>query len=180
MVARLVLALILMPLLNLQTEPVRQDPSMPSEAFILRVTTLSGRLFTVTIPAGARATVGRQNGRTLGLTATRSATGTLELVVTAKDVDAATGAESWPILGQLLVQANETVRFEDAAFPIAVEWAGTLARTAAGPGTATEPCERCCMVCGGEVVCGCRVQTACGECCCPAAACGCGINGQEG
>ena len=175
MVAKLVLMLILVPLVNFQTEPVRQGPATPSEAFVLRVTSPSGRLFTVTIPAGARATVGRQNGRTLGLTATRSATGMLDLVVTAKDVDAATGAESWPIMGQLLVQPNETVRFEDASFPIAVEWAGTLARTAPGPGTATEPCERCCMVCGGDVVCGCRVETACGECCCPGVACGCGI-----
>ena len=67
------------------------------------------------------------------------------------------------MLSRFVVQANATIRFEDPAFPITVEWAGTIVRNALTPGDAPEPCERCCMVCGGDVVCGCRVQTACGR-----------------
>ena len=63
MVGRLAFALVLVPLLHSHAGPVGQDLAASSEAFVLKVATPSGRLFTVTIPA-ARAR--RWAGRTAG------------------------------------------------------------------------------------------------------------------
>ena len=147
----------------------------PLDAIVLKVTTPSGRTSTMTVPEGGRATVGMKNGRTLSLEPSRTADGRLAVVISAKEIDPNTGAESWLVVDRLSLGLRQPARFEDAMFPIGLEWDGVRPRTAAA-GTTGEPCQRCCVVCGGEVICACRVQAPCGDCCCPST-CSCDIIG---
>lgn len=98
------------------------------------------------------------------------------MVVTVKDVDPITGGEIWPVAERLLVQPQERIIIDDPLFPIELEWTDTRARVPPAVGSDSEPCLRCCVVCGGEVICACRVQSPCGDCCCRDT-CGCDIVG---
>jgi hypothetical protein len=174
------LRVILLTLLTMLTigSPLGHAPqavATPLDAIMLKVTTPTGRAATITVPEGGRATVGLKNGRTLALEPSRAADGRLAVVISAKEIDPNTGAESWLVVDRLSLALRQPARFEDAMFPIGLEWDGVRSQTAAA-GTTGEPCQRCCVVCGGEVICACRVQAPCGECCC-ASTCSCDIIG---
>lgn len=62
---------------------------------------------------------------------------------------------------------NERVRFEFDGPWIAVTWLDVHVRQATTPERG-DPCTTCCVTCGGDDYCGCRVITPCGNCCCPA------------
>jgi hypothetical protein len=146
-----------------------------SDAIALKLTTPSGRTSTVAVPEGGQVTVGLKNGRTLAVEPLRTADGRLAVVISAKQIDPDTGAESWLVVGRLSLALRQSARFEDAVFPIELEWVDVRSRAVAAE-TTDEPCQRCCVVCGGEVICACRVQAPCGDCCCPSA-CSCDIIG---
>jgi hypothetical protein len=152
-----------------------QSVATPLDAIVLKVTTPSGRTSMIAVPEGGRATVGLKNGRTLALEPSRTADGRLAVVISAKEIDPDTGAESWLVVDRMSLTLRQPARFEDAVFPIGLEWDGVRSRTVAAE-TTGEPCQRCCVVCGGEVICACRVQAPCGDCCCPST-CSCDIIG---
>jgi len=174
------LSLIFLTLLTMLTigAPVghpQQAVPTPSDANVLKVTTPSGRAATITVTEGGRATVGLKNGRTLAIEPSRAADGRLAVVISAKEIDPNTGVESWLVVERMSLVLRQPARFDDAMFPIGLEWDGVRSPTAAA-GTTGEPCQRCCVVCGGEVICACRVQAPCGECCCEST-CSCDIIG---
>jgi hypothetical protein len=158
--------------LGLAIQPVQAPP----DAVVLRVTTPSGQTSTIAVQEGGRATVGQLGGRTLGLEPSRTAAGRLDIVISAGEINRQTDVETWLVVGRLSLALRETARFEDEVFPIVVEWVDVRPRTASGEGVPAGPCQRCCVVCGGEVICACRVQAPCGDCCCPST-CACDIIG---
>jgi hypothetical protein len=98
--------------------------------------------------------------------------GTVEITVTPVAWDPATGSVTSGVPEQRVLQAGDTAGFSNGTFQVAVKWLGTVSTTApAGSTTADDSVKRCCVACGSEIVCGCRVETPCGDCC--AVSCGC-------
>jgi hypothetical protein len=89
---------------------------------VLKLTTPSGRVSTIAVPEGGRATVGQQHGRTLALDPVRGADGRLQVVISAKTSDPETGADAWIVVGRLSLEMRQPARFEDQVFPIGIEW----------------------------------------------------------
>jgi hypothetical protein len=126
----------------------------------------------LTIPSGKHGSVGTVNGPGLDLSPTLKDDGTVEITVTPLAWDPATGSVTRGVPEQQLLQPGDTAGFANATFPIAVKWLGTVSTTASsGSTSADDSGERCCVACGSEIVCACRVQTPCGDCC--AVSCGC-------
>jgi hypothetical protein len=90
MVIALALILLAMPTTVGPHGSAAQVASAQSDALVLRLDTPSGRTFTVTVPNGGRATVGKQNGRTLGLVTTLTEAGRVDVVISAREVGPAT------------------------------------------------------------------------------------------
>ncbi len=159
-------------LLGIQAGPTQNATIPQAPAVVLQVTMPSGSVNRVTIPSGKHGSVGAVNGPGLDLAPTLKEDGSLELVVTPIAWDPATGSVTSGVPERQVLQAGETAAFANATFPIAVKWLETVSTTASsGSTTAGDSVERCCVACGSEIVCGCRVVTPCGDCC--AVSCGC-------
>lgn len=150
-----------------------QNTGVPSApAVVLQVTMPSGRVSRLTVPPGKRGSVGSVLGPSLDLSPTLRDDGSLELVVTELVWDPTTDSLASKNVERQVVQAGETAAFPNGDFPIAVKWLGTVAVTVpAWSVTPDADSDRCCVVCGSEVICGCAVVTPCGDC--SLASCGC-------
>lgn len=145
-------------------------PSVP--AVVLQVTLPAGSVVQVTVPPGKIGSVGSVLGPRLDLSPSLSEDGSLELGVTAVIWDPATNTTSSLDAGRQVVRQGDTARFADGIFPIGVKWMGTVMTPAlTGPSTAGSDTDRCCVVCGSVMTCGCRVVTPCGDCCGASCAC---------
>jgi hypothetical protein len=144
----------------------------PPPGVVLEVTMPSGSVNRLTIPSRKHGSVGAVNGPGLDLAPTLKEDGSLELVVTPIAGDPATGSFTSADLEREVLRPGDTAAFGKATFPIAVKWLETVSTTASsGSRRAGDSVERCCVACGSEIVCGCRVVTPCGDCC--AVSCGC-------
>jgi hypothetical protein len=71
---------------------------------------------------------------------------------------------------------DESAGCAEGVFPITVKWIDTVLTTAqTGSATTSGDTDRCCVVCGLEVTCGCHVVTPCGDCCGASCACQNGV-----
>ncbi len=144
----------------------------PPPGVVLEVTMPSGSVNRLTIPSGKHGSVGTVNGPGLDLSPTLKDDGTVEVAVTPLTWDPATYRFASGTAERQVLQSGETAAFPNGPFAIAVKWLGTVpVATPAGSATTDQATQRCCVVCGSEVVCGCAVVTPCGDCC--AASCGC-------
>jgi hypothetical protein len=156
--------------LNLWLAAPTRQATPPVRIVTMGVELPGGSKATLSVRSGDRATVRPANGPKFGLTPTLCDDGRLEVVVVEIKVDPATGAESTRELDRRSLELNERVRFEFDGLWIAVTWLDVQVRQATPEGDG--PCTICCVRCDDRDYCACRVVTACGDCCCPAA-CSC-------
>ncbi len=152
---------------------IGQDAVMPTApAVVLQVTMPSGSVNRLTVAPGRHGSVGSVSGPRLDLKPALKDDGSLEIVVTTCVRDAATGTLVANDVERQVVQPGDVARFAASVFPIEVKWLATVAVPASGqPATAGPDGDRCCVVCGADVTCGCEVITPCGDCC--VGTCGC-------
>lgn len=134
-----------------------------SQRLVLRVS-VGQALARVTIPDGGTAKFTRLPGNRRGITARLDGDGVIVRLV-ALSTDAVTGATSAVVLSEQRASGSETVTFYDGDTPVTVQFDGVKLPPAPAAGG---PCDgdQCCMSCGGVLWCACRVETACGQCCC--------------
>src|SRR5512140_3562870 len=159
-------------LLGIQGAAGQNSVAPPVPGVVLEVTMPSGSVNRLTIVSGKHGSVGAVNGPNLDLAPTLRDDGSLELTVTAVIWDSTTNSTSTLEAEQHVLRLDETAGFADGTFPISVKWIGTVAMSAAAGSAITgSDADRCCVVCGSELTCGCHVVTPCGDCC--GASCGC-------
>jgi len=138
-------------------------------------------MFEVELPDGTFARIGTPSGGRISLRPTDQAvrhvlTATLEgeaveLVVLEVN-DFATGEAAIIERTRLHLRLGESAQISGGDTQFRVEWVGFTPRDATTGDAQAGPCTRCCVYCGDQEWCGCRVETSCGGCCCPAA-CSC-------
>jgi hypothetical protein len=138
-------------------------------------------ILVVELPDGASARLGTASGgrvsarrsdqaRTLVLAPTTDGE-VMEVVVSETD-DVATGGGAAKERARLYLRLGESAIVTGVDGDYRVKWDGILTKGGGGDGLQQEPCTRCCIYCGDREWCGCKVETSCGSCCCPAA-CSC-------
>jgi hypothetical protein len=158
-------------LLGLQAGTNQGTAVASAPGIVLEVAMPSGSVVQVTIPAGQRGSVGSLSGPGLDLFPALGDDGRLEIVVAGRAWDPAAGSFVTRTVQRQVVDAGGTAVFGDGIFPVRVKWAATAAVTGPGQPAAPDDADRCCVVCGSEVVCGCRVIAPCGDCCTASCAC---------
>jgi hypothetical protein len=153
--------------------PTPQAPPVPVRVVTMGVELPSGTKATLSVPSGGRAIVQAVDGPRLGLVPTLTEDGRVDLAVIEITTDSP-GVESTRELDRRFLELGERVRFDFAWSWIAVTWQDVYTRTVPEGADGAAPCRTCCVLCGGEWHCACRVVTPCGDCCCPTA-CDCGV-----
>ena len=130
------------------------------DAPVARIRVLNGKAARVTL----------QGGRSLALTPSVRE-GWVELLIEELEEGGGVVPRSFE-LGRYGLERGVPVRVSVVPVPFDVEWSGTFTPGESGVNRPDAPCSRCCVVCGGDMFCGCAVETPCGTCCCPTA-CSC-------
>lgn len=159
-------------LLSTQAGSGQITASLQAPAVILQVTMPSGTVNRLTIQSGKHGSVGIVNGPALDLSPTLNDDGTVEVTVTPLTWDGGANGFASGTLDAQVLRTGESVAFANGPFVIEVKWVGTVSPAGADASAAgADPAERCCVICGSDVICGCVVVTPCGNCC--SGSCGC-------
>ena len=159
--------------------PVSVRAETPTiQTVVLGIDMPSGKTFKVSVRVGGRATVGVVDGPTLALMPTFLDDGRLALIIAELRVELPAGSETLQELERLVLDQRTPTSFSHSVLPLRVEWLETGQAPPATTSQTEAVCTRCCVVCGAEMACACRVQTPCGDCCCPDT-CGCDIEGRR-
>lgn len=139
-----------------------EQGAAPVAVVHLTVELVSGQKATIRVAVGDVVTIRQASGSMAELRPSLQGN-TLQLSVVAYETHDNERTDSMYPLPDIHLFLGTVVQIPDAA-GLRVTWSGL-----SGAERVMGPCTRCCVVCQGDVFCGCVVETECGACCCPAA-----------